>query len=165
MGSVTKLGIIAECSCGISVGSSPVFPVHNGLRHEMLSIIILATCPASNLWTLFHLFHKDSLLLCPLIAKQFCVFFVRLQWMFDYILKSWTNRGGGLVDNFYQHYISILLGYCLSVAANFLIKWGRGHTFQLPPSPLELESNLREERESLASAFTFKNQVACPLKS
>ena len=144
MGSVTKLGIIAECSCGISVGPQPRVPSAQWSPSWNVINIILATCPASNLWTLFHLFHKDSLLLCPLIAKQFCVFFVRLQWMFDYILKSWTNRGGGLVDNFYQHYISILLGCCLSVAANFLIKWGRGHTFQLPPSPIELERNLRE---------------------
>ena len=36
-------------------------------------------------------FSKDSLY-C-ITTKQFCVFFVRLQWMFDYILKSWTNKG------------------------------------------------------------------------
>ena len=149
MGSVTKLGIIAGCSCWYQCRAQPRVPSTSAQWSPSWNVIniILATCPASNLWTLFHLFHKDSLLLCPLlIAKQFCVFFVRLQWMFDYILKSWTNRGGGLVDNFYQHYISILLGYCLSVAANFLIKWGRGHTFQLPPSPLELGTSLHEER-------------------
>ena len=130
MGSVTKLGIIAGCSCWYQCRAQPRVPSTSAQWSPSWNVIniILATCPASNLWTLFHLFHKDSLLLCPLlITKQFRVFFVRLQWMFDYILKSWTNRGGGLVDNFYQHYISILLGYCLSVAANFLIKWGRGH--------------------------------------